>query len=300
VLWLLAGLAAGLVFVRRQASLAEPLVDLRLFRAPAFTVSLAANTIGLFLVFGTFFLTAQYLQLVLGLPPLTAGLWAMPPAAGFIAGSQLAPVIVRRLGPGATMSSALVIAAAGLAILARLPGSGGGGLAALVTGSVLLALGVSPVITLATDLIVGAVPAERAGVASGLSETGTELGGALGIALLGSITTAVYRSQLTGALPAGLRPHTVTAARGTLAAAVHAADRLPPHLGEPLLAAARSAFTEGLHLAVIVAGVLAITLAVSTAAVLRRPQPTPDTEPAPHPTAGDELRTAQPAQARPR
>jgi DHA2 family multidrug resistance protein-like MFS transporter len=297
LVWLLAGLAAGLVFVRRQASLAEPLVDLRLFRAPAFTLSLAANTLGLFLIFGTFFLTAQYLQLVLGLPPLTAGLWAMPPAAGFIAGSQLAPVIVRRLGPGATMASALVIAAAGLAVLAQLPGSGESGLAALVTGSVLLALGVSPVITLATDLIVGAVPAERAGVASGLSETGTELGGALGIALLGSITTAVYRSQLTGALPAGPRPHTVPNASGTLAAAVHAADRLPPRVGEPLLAAARDAFTQGMHLSAIVAGALAITLAVATAAILRRPHPAPGTETSTRPTDDDELRMAQPAQA---
>src|SRR5262249_35655587 len=96
--------------------------------------------------------------------------------------------------------------------------------------------GISPVVTLATDLIVGAVPAERAGTASGLSETGTELGGALGIALLGSIATAVYRGQL-GALPAGIRPPAITAARRTLAAAVHIADRLAPLLGPPLPAA---------------------------------------------------------------
>jgi MFS transporter, DHA2 family, multidrug resistance protein len=155
-----------------------------------------------------------------------------------------------------------------------------------VIGSVLLALGVAPAVTLATDLIVGAVPPERAGVASGLSETGTELGGALGIALLGSIATAVYRSQLAGAWPAGLRPRPVTAARGTLAAAVHAARRLPPRTGEPLLTAARAAFTHGLHLAVIVAGVLALALAVALGTILRgappdtgdRPSATPDQE----------------------
>jgi MFS transporter, DHA2 family, multidrug resistance protein len=301
VLWLLVGLAAGLVFVRRQRHLAEPLVDLRLFRSPAFTVSLAANTLGLFLIFGTFFLTAQYLQLVLGLPPLVAGVWAVPAAAGFIVGSQLAPVIVRRLGAGATMASGLMIAAVGLAVLARVPDSGGSGLAVLVTGSAVLALGISPVVTVATDLIVGSVPPERAGVASGLSETGTELGGALGIALLGSIATAVYRSQLASALPAGMRPHTTTAASGTLAAAVHTADRLPPHLGEPLLAAARGAFTQGLQLAAIVAAALAITLAAVTATMLRRPQPGPQAQANIHPSDGDELRMAppEPAQAGP-
>ncbi len=269
----LAGLAAGAAFLRRQRNLAAPLVDLRLFRAPAFIASLAANTVSLFLIFGTFFLTAQYLQLVLGLSPLAAGGWAVPSAAGFITGSQLAPAVARRLGAGITMASGLAIAAAGLAALAWLPGSGGAGLAVLVTGSVLLAVGVSPVVTLATDQIVGAVPPERAGVASGLSETGTELGGALGIALLGSIATAVYRSQLTGALPAGIRPPAIITARSTLAAAVHAADRLPPHLGTPLLTAARGAFTQGLHVAAIVSAALAVTLAVAAATVLRRPQP---------------------------
>src|SRR6266536_3225333 len=82
---ILAGLAIGLAFVRRQQKLAEPLIDLRLFRTPAFSASLAANTLSLFLVFGTFFLIAQYLQLVLGLSPLSAGLWTLPSSLGFIA-----------------------------------------------------------------------------------------------------------------------------------------------------------------------------------------------------------------------
>jgi MFS transporter, DHA2 family, multidrug resistance protein len=260
---LLAGGAVSVVFLRRQRTLAEPLLDLRLFRRPTFTVALTANTLSLFLIFGTFFLLAQYLQLVLGLSPLRAGLWSVPSSLGFIAGSLLAAKLVRRLGPGATMAAGLALAAVGLALLARLPGSGGHGLALALAGSTLLALGVSPVVTLATDLIVGAAPPERAGVASGLSETGTELGGALGIALLGSITAAVYRSHLASA-PGGARPQ-------TLSDAAQAAATLPHQLGAPLLDAAQVAFTQGFHLAALAGIALAVLLATFAATVLREP-----------------------------
>src|SRR6266496_63417 len=296
---ILAGIAVGLAFVRRQQKLAEPLIDLRLFRAPAFSASLAANTLSLFLVFGTFFLIAQYLQLVLGLSPLSAGLWTLPSSLGFIVGSLLAPKIVRRLGPGLTMAYGLVLAAIGSAVLAQLHGIGDSAFAALVTGSVLLALGVAPVVTLATDLIVGAAPPERAGEASGLSETGTELGGALGIALLGSIATAVYRGQLTDALPAGLKPHDADTARSTLAGAAQLAARLPNQLDAPLLNGARDAFTQGLHVAAIVSAALAVALAVIAATVLRRAQPAPESGTDTEPSKSDQLPMPTPAKVEP-
>jgi DHA2 family multidrug resistance protein-like MFS transporter len=257
------GVAAGLGFLYRQQKLPEPLVDLRLFRRPAFTAALTANTLSLFLIFGTFFLVAQYLQLVLGLSPLRAGLWSMPSSLGFIAGSMLAPALGRHLTPGITMAYGLAVAASGLAVLAQLPANHGHGLALTIVGSTLLALGVSPVVTLATDLIVGAVPPERAGVASGLSETGTELGGALGIALLGSLTTAVYRSHLHATLPPAMRPQTL--------AATQTAGTLPARLGAPLLDSARDAFTQGLHLATVLSAAIALLLAVLAATTLRRP-----------------------------
>jgi DHA2 family multidrug resistance protein-like MFS transporter len=268
---MVAGLVVGLAFLRRQAKLAEPLVDLRLFRRPAFAAALTANTLSLFLIFGTFFLVAQYLQLVLGLSPLAAGLWSVPSAFGFIAGSLLAPALVRRLGAGRTMASGLVLAALGLALLAQLPETRGQGLALTLAGSTLLALGVSPVVTLATDLIVGAVPPERAGVASGLSEAGTEIGGALGIALLGSIATAAYRSDLHTTAPTGAHPH-------TLAEAAQTAARLPERVGAPLLDAARDAFTHGVHLAAIISALLAVLLAVLAATVLREAGEAPEPE----------------------
>jgi MFS transporter, DHA2 family, multidrug resistance protein len=277
---LLGGLAVGVIFLRRQQTLTEPLLDLRLFRRPAFTASLTANTISLFLIFGTFFLVAQYLQLVLGLSPLAAGLWSVPSSLGFIAGSLLAPALVRHLRPGITMAYGLAVAATGLAVLAQLPSDRGPGLPLALAGTTLVALGVSPVVTLATDLIVGAVPPERAGIASGLSETGTELGGALGIALLGSITTAVYRTHLHTQLPGAARPQ-------TLADAAQIAATLPERVGGPLLATARDAFTQGLHLATILGAAVALCLAVLAATALRESEPAAEPSHDSAPTATD-------------
>jgi DHA2 family multidrug resistance protein-like MFS transporter len=114
-----AGIAVGVVFLRRQRKLADPLIDLRLFRAPAFSASLAAYTLATFVAFGVFVFIAQYLQLVLGLSPLQAGLWTVPFAGAFIVGSMLTPVIARRIRPAFVMAAGLVIAAAGFGVLTR-------------------------------------------------------------------------------------------------------------------------------------------------------------------------------------
>jgi DHA2 family multidrug resistance protein-like MFS transporter len=184
----------GAVFVRRQARLADPLIDLRLFKVAAFSVSLAAYTLATFVAFGIFVFIGQYLQLVLGLSPLHAGLWTMPFAAAFIVGSMLTPVIVRRARPAHVMVGGLALAALGFAMLTHVDGPNR--LAVLVTGFVVYSLGLAPVFTLATDMIVGSAPPEHAGVASAISETGSEFGGALGIAILGSLGTAVYRGGM--------------------------------------------------------------------------------------------------------
>ena len=221
VLCILAGLAAGAVFLQRQHRLADPLIDLRLFRAPAFSVSLATYTLGTFVAFGSFLFIAQYLQRVLGLSPLQAGLWMLPFFVGWISGSMLAPLLARRLRPAFALSAGLVLATGGFGLLTRV--DGGSSLAVLVSGSLLVSLGLAPVFTLATDVIVGAAPPERAGAASAISETGSELGGALGIALLGSLATAVYGSE---ALTQGLQLTAVISAAVVLATAIVAAVAL--------------------------------------------------------------------------
>ncbi len=267
-LCIVAGIAIGVAFVRRQRDLADPLVDLRLFRVPAFSASLIVNVLGLFVAFGAFVYTAQYLQLVLGLSPLRAGIWTLPSSLGFVVGSLLAPVLVRRVRPAFVMAGGLLVGAAGFGALSQLDGTSG--LALLVTGSALLGLGMAPVVTLSTDLIVGAAPVERAGAASAISETGAELGGALGIAILGSAGIAVYRAAMGLAIPDGVPLEAAEAARRTLGGARAVAELLPDTLGGDLLGAARRAFAQGMEVTAVTSAVLAIALAVFAAVLLRR------------------------------
>jgi DHA2 family multidrug resistance protein-like MFS transporter len=221
------------------------------------------NTAALLVVFGGEFLIAQYLQLVLGLSPLEAGLWTLPSAAGFIVGSMVAPALVRRVRPGLVVAAGLALAAAGFVLLTRVDGASG--LEVVVAGSVLLALGAAPVVTLSTDLVVGAAPPERAGVASGLSETAAELGGALGIAILGSIGAAVYRREVADQVPAGVPADAADAARDTLGGALGAAEELPGRL----LDAATDAFAQGFQVAAVVSAILMAALAAVALRVLR-------------------------------
>jgi MFS transporter, DHA2 family, multidrug resistance protein len=198
---ILAGLVVGVVFVRRQHRLADPLLDLRLFRVPAFSAALTTNVVSFFVGFGALLFIARYLQLVLGLSPLESGLWMLPSSAGFIVGSLLTPLLVRRARPASVMTGGLALAAVGFGLLTQLDTGRGVGLAVLVAGSVVFSLALAPVDTLATDLAVGAVPARRAGAASAISETSAEVGGALGIAILGVIGTAAYRGRVADAVP---------------------------------------------------------------------------------------------------
>jgi DHA2 family multidrug resistance protein-like MFS transporter len=269
------GLAAGVVFVRRQHRLADPLLDLRLFRSAAFTAALTTNLLSFFTGFGALLFIAQYLQLVLGLSPLAAGLWMLPSSAGSVLGAMLTPVLARRVRPAFVMAAGLVLAAVGLGLFTLL---GPAGLALLVTGSVVFSLALAPVDTLATDLAVGAAPPERAGAASALTETAAEFGGALGIAVLGVIGTGIYRGHLTGALPAGILPGTATAARDTLGGAVAAAGNLPGQAGEVLIRVARQAFTQGLHVAFAVSAAAMLGAAVLAAIQLRHLRPASESD----------------------
>jgi MFS transporter, DHA2 family, multidrug resistance protein len=119
------GVSLGAVFVRRQRKLADPLIDLRLFRTPAFSASIATYMLATFAVFGPYVFIAQYLQLVLGLSPMKAGLWSMPFAVGFVVGSMLSPVLARRVRPAFLMGAGLVVAAAGFVALAQVDGASG-------------------------------------------------------------------------------------------------------------------------------------------------------------------------------
>ncbi len=264
---LIIGLLAAAAFVYRQLTADEPLLDLRLFRAPAFSVSLTAYMLATFALFGAFIFIAQYLQLVFGLSPLEAGIWSMPWALAFVVGSLATPAVTQRVRPPAVMAAGLVVAAAGFMLLTQVGIATGLGM--LVTATVVVSLGLAPVFTLATDQVIGSAPAERAGAAAALSETSSELGGALGIAILGSIGAAVYRGRMTEALSPSVPPDVADAARGTLAGAVSAAAQLPTAFSAELLDTARSAFAQSFDLAALLTAAVALATAALVAIVLR-------------------------------
>ena len=166
------------------------------------------------------------------------------------------------------IAGGLALAGAGFALLAQVEAESA--LATVVTGSVVFALGLAPVYTLAADLMVGAAPPERAGGAAGISETSSEFGGALGIAVLGAVGTAVYRGRIDGAVPAGVPPEAADSARDTLGSALAAGDELPDPLAPELVEAAREAFTEALQVAATISAAVAIGAAILAAAQLRR------------------------------
>jgi DHA2 family multidrug resistance protein-like MFS transporter len=264
---ILVGLVVGVLFVRRQLTLADPVLDLRLFRIPAFSAALIVNFLAIFVAIGYFLFVAQYLQLVLGLSPLEAGLWSVPSAVAFVIGSNAAPRIVRQVRAAYVMGAGLGLAAVGLAVLTQVAGPDG--LAVVVVGSVIISLGLAPVFSLTTELIVGSAPPERAGAASGISETGSELGGALGLSILGSIGVAIYRGGVAEGLPDGVPATAAAAARDTLGGAVAVAQDLPGELGTAVIGVARDAFVQGMQVASTISAVLAVGVAILAVVMLR-------------------------------
>jgi DHA2 family multidrug resistance protein-like MFS transporter len=263
--------------MKEEGSLIDTLIPAKAGRREWIGLAVLA----IFVAVGYFLFVAQYLQLVLGLSPLQAGLWSLPSAVGFIVGSNLAPRFVHRFRPAFVLGAALAVAAISLALLTQVGGSSG--LAVVVSASVAISLALAPAFSLTTELIVGSAPPERAGAASGISETGAELGGALGIAILGSIGTAVYRSELAHRLPAGVPSEAAEIARDTLGGAVGVAGQLPDPLGLALLDIARNAFVQGLHLAAAISAAVAIGAALMAVILLRRVPARSELEPQPDP-----------------
>jgi MFS transporter, DHA2 family, multidrug resistance protein len=234
------GCGLAVVFVRRQARLVDPMIDLSLFRSPAFNAALAINLAGILFMFGAFIFIAQYFQLVAGLTPLQAGLWSLPAAIAFTVASFVTPALVGRFAPANLIVGGMLLAALGFIGLAL-----SRDIVPIVASSIVFSIGFTPVIALTTGLIVGSAPPERTGAASAMSETSAELGGALGIALLGSLGTAIYRTRMAATTLDGLSTEALGAARSTLGGAVAATGPQPVGEAAAFLARARDAFMGG-------------------------------------------------------
>ncbi|MDD7968354.1 MFS transporter [Actinomycetospora lemnae] len=253
---LVGGITVGVVFVRRQLRLERPLLDLGLFRRRRVTVVLGALVGAGVAMAGTGLLVTQYLQVVVGLSPVAAAIWFAPMGLGVAAGTLLTPVLVRRVRPHVAVAGGLALAALGALLLVLVPVEGGAPVAVLAV--TVLALGTGPLFARGIGSIVGAVPATRAGAAASLAETGNYLGGALGLALLGTLAAAAYR---------GAMGTTDGAARETVSGAAAEAATLPAGEAGELLRAAHEAFTGSLHLVGVVAAALFVVLAVATSQV---------------------------------
>ncbi|HTF20577.1 MAG TPA: MFS transporter [Chryseolinea sp.] len=262
------GLILGWLFIKRQRKLKDPLIDLNLFkRSSSFGLLLSMNTLSIFTTFGCYIFISQYLQLVLGLSPLVAGLWTLPWSLGFIVGSVVTPKIANHFKKTTIMAFGLLLAALGFVVLARVSSLG---LTAIVGSSILFSFGLAPLFTLITDMILSAVPPERAGTAGALSETSSELGGALGIAVLGSIGAAIYKLRMTSDLPLGLSGEDRENAVSTIGGAMAVSAKLPRDIGTSLKEVAEYSFIHSIETMAIISSAMCVLLALTVLYVFRK------------------------------
>ncbi|CCH30826.1 MFS transporter [Actinosynnema sp. NPDC047251] len=251
------GLAALVLFVRRQVALPSPLIDVRLFRNRVFTGVVGANLLSIFGLSGLIYFLSQYFQLVRGYGPLHAGLAEMPAMVASMAVGLLAGWTVRRTSVRVAIAGGLGLTAVAMLVPAFITPTSG--YPALAVSLFLMGGGTGLTFTAASDLVLSSVPKEQAGAASAVSETAYELGMALGIAVLGSLVMGVYRGF---EVPAGTPPEVAEAAGHSLGGAVQATSALPADLAATVLTAARAAFTDGLAVA---SGIGAALLFAATA-----------------------------------
>jgi EmrB/QacA subfamily drug resistance transporter len=246
-----AGIVVLALFVRHEAHTAEPMLDLGVFRNPRFAGASVAVTAVYFCLFGTIFLLTQHLQVLLGYGTLAAGIRTVPFAAVLIVVANLTPRIVGRFGPRIPIVVGLLVVA--LSQLLRIASTPDSGYAIVLASQMTFAAGMGLLIAPATASIMGSVPAARAGVGSAINDTTRQVGGALGVAVMGSVAAAGYRSDLVHHVPS-----VASTARDSLGAAMQAAGTLSTGAAARLTDAAQHAFIHGLRLASFVAFAVAV------------------------------------------
>ena len=272
VLYAVAGLLVGVVFVRRQLSADVPMLDVRALTERRFGGSVVVNILAMFAIMGNAIILTQFLQSVLGYSPLAAALWSLVPSVVVGAAAPLSAVLAPKLGRPMVMAGGFVVSVVGFVLISRVESSTG--LWIVLIAAALISGGLVAVLSLITDYVVGVAPAERAGSVAGLVETSSELGGALGMALLGSVLAAVYRTQADLLMPAGLPPEAAAEAGQTLGGAIAVAANLPASLGQAVLDAGRAAYVSAMHAACLTAAGVLLGATVITLVLLRGTDPT--------------------------
>jgi len=259
------GLAAGAAFVVRLRTARHPMLDTRLFVDRGFRSALLCTVVAMFALVGNAVFTTQYLQSVLGMSPLVAALWSLAPTVVVGAAAPTSVSVARKVGSAVVEGVGFLLAALGLLSLTLVDTDG---LVVVLLGATALAAGLVSVLSVAGETAMRTISPERAGAASALMETASELGGALGMALLGSVGAWAYRNGLD--LPAGVPGPAADAAHETLGGALAVAGSLPDSLAGSVVDAARLAFVDALHAEVLVGAALMLIAAAVTLAGTRR------------------------------
>lgn len=270
------GTVVGALFVRRQLRLPKPLLDVRLFRSRAFSGAVLSDLLAIFALVGAMYALTQYLQLVVGLSPMDAGLWLLPMAVVSAVSAFAAAAMVKRISASVLVSSGLVVAAVGFLMLLGL--STASGPAPVAAALALIGLGSGVAMALTNDIIMSSVAPERAGGAAAISETAYELGTALGTAVLGSVLALSYRTQLLAdeAAAGAVSTDALERASATIAEAFSVAADQSAAAAQTLVTAAQSAFTEGLLITGGIGATVMVAAAVWAGVTLRGTSATAD------------------------
>mgnify|MGYP000866512501 FL=1 len=261
------GLCGGILFVRRQRRLASPMIDVELFRNPAFSGAVATNVVAIFALSGLMFFFSQYLQFARGFSPLQAGLAELPSTIAAVAVVTLIGAVLRRLGRGNAIALGMGMGATGLGLIAFAEGAEHYVWLALCLA--LIGFGVGLATTLTGDAILSAAPAEKAGSVSAITETAQELGVVLGIAVLGSFLSATYRSAIDPVIPAGLDPYVSAHVGDSLGSALRVLEA-----DSTLAEAARNAFVTAMQATTVIAAVLTLAAAIIAWRLIPSPRST--------------------------
>jgi MFS family permease len=262
---IVAGLALIGAFAAWELKTAHPMLDVRLFELPAFRISALTLTLVFFVLMGLFFSVAQLFQLVMGYGSFEASLRMAPIPLFMMFASPLSPALVERLGKRRVVSLGLFIVAAGILVLAMLPDSPS--YWHVLAGMAIMSVGMAMTMSPTTDLLMSAVPRTKAGMGSATNDTTRELGGSLGVAVLGSIIASTFAGNLGSAVN-GLSETQRSMAESSLAGAFTVAQQVGGEQGAALLASAQSAWMSGLSLAMFIgAAIVAVSAAIAFVAM---------------------------------
>jgi EmrB/QacA subfamily drug resistance transporter len=247
--------AVGLLgaFAAWEMRTSHPMLDVRLFRNRRFSAASGAIALSFFAMFGAIFFLTQYLQLVLGYSPFDAGLRVLPVAVGIAFASPLSAKLTERVGAKAIVAAGMTLIAAALVLMSGFEVGSPYGFVALSYAA--LGIGIGLAMTPATDSVMGSLPLAKASVGSAINDAARTTGGALGVAVLGSVLSSGYRGDMDAASAPAAAHDSLT---GALATAAH----LGGAAGDRLVTTAQEAFVNGMHTAVLVAAGIALVGAI--------------------------------------